>query len=146
VNWLKDGKSLPASLRYNTDYVQPTGVATLTVAGALLPDCGNYTAVAENATGTAYTTCQVFIKESAGVDTQPGPAGHPDAFRHLQHPMSSAAEDSQTDDDVPLNRAKPPRVIHGLPNLRQLEGESVTMACKIDGFPKPTVIKLLHLF
>ncbi len=133
---MKDGKSLPASLRFNTEYSLPTGTATLTVAGALLPDCGNYTAVAENPAGKAYTTCQVFIKESAGVDTQP--LTHPDAFRHLQHPQS-AAEDSQTDDDVPLNRAKPPRVIHGLPNLRQLEGESVTMACKIDGFPKPTV-------
>ena len=141
VSWLKDGKSLPASLRFNTDYVVPTGMATLTVAGALLTDCGNYTAVAENPAGKAYTTCQMFVKESGGIDTQP--ITNTDAFKYLNKPQLhgkyDSPDDSQTDDDVPLNRAKPPKVIHGLPNLKQLEGEPVVMACKIDGFPKPTL-------
>jgi hypothetical protein len=142
VTWLKDGQNLPASLRFNTDYVVPTGVCHLNVSGTLLTDCGNYTAVATNAVGKAYTTCQIFVKESGGVDSNP--ITNPDAFKYLNKPKlhgkyESPAEDSQTDDDVPLNRAKPPKVIHGLPNLRQLEGEPVMMACKIDGFPKPTV-------
>jgi hypothetical protein len=137
INWLKDGKSLPASLRFNTNYVIPTGVASLIVTGALLTDCGNYTAVAENPAGKAYTTSQVFVKESPGIDTQP--ITNPDAFKYLNRPKYESPDDSQTDDDVPLNRAKPPKVIHGLPNLKQLEGEPVSMACKIDGFPKPTV-------
>ncbi|RNA22005.1 titin isoform X1 [Brachionus plicatilis] len=141
IHWLKDGNSLPTSLRFSTNYVVPTGLATLTVTGALQIDCGNYTAVAENPAGKAYTTSQVFIKESSGVDTSA--ISNPDAFKYLNRPQThgkyESAEDSQTDDDVPLNRAKPPRVIHHLQNIRQLEGEPVTMACKIDGFPKPTL-------
>lgn len=138
---MKDGKSLPTSLRFNTDYIIPTGNASLTVSGTLLTDCGNYTAVAENPAGKAYTTSQVFVKESSGIDTTP--ITNPDAIRHSNRPRKydSPADDSQTDEDVPLNRAKPPKVIHGLPNLKQLEGEQVVMACKIDGFPKPTVNK-----
>lgn len=139
MSWLKDGKSLPASLRFNTNYVIPTGVASLTVTGTLQTDCGSYTAVAENPAGKAYTTTQIFVKESGGIDN--APITNPDAFKYLKphgRPYESADE-SQTDDDVPLNRAKPPKVIHGLPNLKQLEGEPVVMACKIDGFPKPNV-------
>ena len=141
ISWLKDGKSLPASLRFNTNYIIPTGVCSLTVTGTLQTDCGNYTAVAENPAGKAYTTSQVFVKESSGVDT--APITNPDAFKYLNKPQHhgkyESPDDSQTDDDVPLNRAKPPKVIHGLPNLKVLEGEPVVMACKIDGFPKPTV-------
>jgi hypothetical protein len=59
------------------------------------------------------------------------------------HGKYDSQEDSQTDDDVPLNRAKPPKVIHGLQNIKQTEGEPVNMACKIDGFPKPTVCFVL---
>lgn len=132
---------MPASLRFNTNYVIPTGIATLTVSGALLTDCGNYTAVAENPAGKAYTTSQIFIKESSGVDTNP--ITNPEAFKYLNRPQThgkyESAEDSQTDDDVPLNRAKPPKVIHHLQNIKELEGEPVAMACKIDGFPKPTL-------
>lgn len=117
----------------------PTGVATLTVTGTLQTDCGSYTAVAENPAGKAYTTTQVFVKESGGIDN--APITNPDAFKYLK-PKYESADESQTDDDVPLNRAKPPKVIHGLPNLKQLEGEPVVMACKIDGFPKPTVFFL----
>ena len=120
----------------------PTGVATLTVTGTLQTDCGSYTAVAENPAGKAYTTTQVFVKESGGIDN--APITNPDAFKYLK-PKYESADESQTDDDVPLNRAKPPKVIHGLPNLKQLEGEPVVMACKIDGFPKPTVFILLSI-
>lgn len=106
-----------------------------------MTDCGNYTAVAENPAGKAYTTSQIFVKESSGVDTNP--ITNPDAFKYLNRPQThgkyESAEDSQTDDDVPLNRAKPPKVIHHLQNIRELEGEPVSMACKIDGFPKPTL-------
>ena len=109
--------------------------------GTLLTDCGNYTAVAENPAGKAYTTCQIFVKESAGIDVTP--LTNPEAFRNLEKAKNrkyDSQDDSQTDEDIPLNRAKPPRVIHGLPNVRILEGSPVVMACKIDGFPKPTVI------
>ena len=103
----------------------------------MLTDCGNYTAVAENPAGKAYTTSQIFVKESGGIDT--APITNPDAFKYLNKPRQYDSPDASTDEDVPLNRAKPPKVIHGLPNLRQMEGTSVVMACKIDGFPKPTV-------
>jgi len=109
VSWLKDGKSLPQSLRFNTSYIVPTGVASLTVTGCLLTDCGNYTCVAENPAGKAYTTSQVFVKESSSADP----------LRNLRARKYESAEDSQTDDDVPLNRAKPPKVIHGLVNQKQ---------------------------
>ena len=122
VTWLKDGKNLPQSLRFNTSYIVPTGMSSLTVTGTLQTDCGNYTCVAENPAGKAYTTSQVFVKESKPKSNRYEP------------------EDSQTDDDVPLNRAKPPKVIHGLTNQKLTEGETVVMACKIDGFPKPHVI------
>lgn len=128
-------------MRFNTNYVIPTGIASLTVTGTLLTDCGNYTAVAENPAGKAYTTSQIFVKESAGIDN--APITSPEAFRYLNKPKShgkyESQDESQTDDDVPLNRAKPPKVIHGLPHLKVIEGEPVVMACKIDGFPKPTV-------
>ena len=101
----------------------------------MLNDCGNYTAIAENPAGTAYSSSQVFIKETPGIDTTPFTG--PDAFKHLERPQYH--EDSVTDDDVPLNRAKAPTVIYGLPSLKVLEGEPVQMACKIDGFPRPKV-------
>ncbi len=123
ITWLKDGNSLPPSLRYNTNYIVATGNASLTVTGSLLTDCGNYTAVAENAVGKAYTTSQVVVKECK---PKFGRIGSPEY-------------ESQTDEDVPLNRAKPPKVIHGLASQRVLEGQSVVLACKIDGYPKPNV-------
>lgn len=122
VTWLKDGKPLPPSIRFVTNYSAQTGVAQLTVSSSLLTDCGNYTAVAENEAGKAYTTSQVFIKEAPNAET-----------------CSQRSVRYDTDDDVPLNRAKAPKVIHGLQSLKHTEGESVQMACKIDAFPKPKI-------
>lgn len=85
----------------------------------MMTDCGNYTAVAENELGKAYSTCQVFIKD--------------------QYNASDFDGYKSDDVDVPLNRAKPPKVIHGLQNISVFEGEPVAMACKIDGFPKPKI-------
>ena len=130
ITWLKDGNSLPPSLRYNTNYIVATGNASLTVTGSLLTDCGNYTAVAENAVGKAYTTSQVVVKECK---PKFGRIGSPEY-------------ESQTDEDVPLNRAKPPKVIHGLASQRVVEGQSVVLACKIDGYPKPNVIFFRYNF
>ena len=133
VSWLKDGNTLPASLRFATDFSSPTGQANLTVTGTLLTDCGNYTAVAQNEGGKAYSSSQVFIKEASGLDTTP--------FSKINQPKQSGINDmsydSLPDDDVPLNRAKQPKVIHPLQNIRHLEGETVTMGCKIDGYPRP---------
>lgn len=119
MNWIKDGKALPASLRFATDYSPTSGVSHLTVTGTLLTDCGNYTAIAESPLGKAFTSSQVFIKEAPGRNETP--------------------DDSNVDDDVPLNRAKAPKVIHPLSSLKHFEGEPVSMACKIDGYPRPKV-------
>ncbi len=133
VNWLKDGKTLPTSLRFATDFSSPTGHANLTVTSTLLTDCGNYTAVAENPGGKAYSSSQVFIKEASGLDTTP--------FTKFEtarlNEKNDAPYDSVGDDDVPLNRAKPPKVIHPLQNLKHVEGEPINMGCKIDGYPRP---------
>lgn len=150
VNWLKDGKNLitkhmtsyfnfcflgnalPASLRFATDFSSPTGQANLIVNSTLLTDCGNYTAVAENPQGKAYSSSQVFIKEASAFDTGP--------FSKLDQPKQygqDAPYDSFPDDDVPLNRAKPPKVIQPLQNLKHVEGEPINMGCKIDGYPRP---------
>lgn len=117
VTWLKDGKPLPNSLRYHSAFDPSSGVATLNVSGTLSNDCGTYTAVGENPAGKAYTTTQIQVKTHR-YDSQ---------------------DDSQSDNDVPLNRAKPPKVIHGLRDIKEVEGNPVNMACKIDGFPKPTL-------
>ncbi len=118
---------MPASLRFATNYAPTTGVAKLLVSSALMTDCGNYTAVAENPAGKVYSTTEVFVKE--------GDRNRMNA--------RSATPDSIADDDVPLNRAKPPRVIHPLQSLAINEGEPAAMACKIDGFPRPKVSQLL---
>jgi len=118
IIWLKDGNPLPTSLRYSTDYNPDTGVCKLNVSGPLTSDSGNYTCVAENPAGKAYTTTQGVVKNTNKYDSQ---------------------DDSQSDSEVPLNRAKPPKVIHGLRDIKEVEGNPVSMACKIDGFPKPTL-------
>jgi hypothetical protein len=117
---------LPASLRFATDFSMPTGQANLTVTSTLLTDCGNYTAVAENPQGKAYSSSQVFIKEASGLDATP--------FSKHDQPRQY---DSLPEDDVPLNRAKPPKVILPLQNLKIVEGEPILMGCKIDGYPRP---------
>lgn len=106
------------------------------ISNTLKNDLGNYTVVAENKAGKAQTSCQLRIDLQPNVDETP--LINPDAFKFLDNPPSSAPQ-TKLPDDEDKKRFMPPNVIVPLSNARINEGESVLLACKIDGFPKPKV-------
>ncbi len=132
LTWFKDGKLLPASNRYKSDYDFNTSVASLKIKNIQVNDVGSYAVVAENEVGRDETHCSVLIIQVSGIDQTP--LVNPDAFRYLEQ---HAPRKSRNDDDEPMI---PPKVIVPLVNVKLNEGQPVVLACKIQGYPKPNVI------
>lgn len=105
---------------------------TLKINEGLMSDVGTYLALAENEVGADQTSGTVFLKETPNIDSTP--MVNPEAFRYLEHPTSERAppkEDSEL--------KYPPKVIVPLSNVKLEEGQSVLLACKIEGQPRPKV-------
>ena len=80
--------------------------------------------------GKDQTFCVVQLRPVAGIDQTP--LVNPDAFKYLeQH-----APQKKKDDAEPM---VPPKVIIPLKDVTLKEGQPVVLACKIQGYPKPTV-------
>lgn len=131
ITWFKDSRPLPASTRYTTDFDLNTGVVSLRISDVQMNDVGVYTALAENEAGQDRTSCNTFIKQMPNIDTTP--MVNPDAFRYLEHP-NQATSARRPDQDEKL---VPPKVIIPLSNVKLEEGQSVLLACKIEGHPRP---------
>lgn len=101
-------------------------------------DVGSYLAVAENEAGVDQTNCNAFIKQMPNIDRTP--LVNPDAFRYLEQP---ATEKPRRDDQENL---RPPKVIVPLSNVKLEEGQSVLLACKIEGYPRPKVNIWLNFY
>ncbi len=129
VTWFKDNKPLPASNRLITNHNLNTGLVYLKIADTQLGDCGHYTAVAENKAGQDQTFCAIKVSEQPNIDTTP--MVNPDAFRYLEN--NPSASRPRKDDEV----LKPPKVVIPLSNVKLEEGQKVSLACKIEGTPKP---------
>ena len=112
------------------------------VDSAQLNDLGHYLVVAENDAGKDQTECNVAIQQSPNIDNTP--IVNPEAFRYLDRPLAQVVPDSDIDD---AERVQPPKVIIPLSNIQLKEGETVLLIAKIDGYPKPKVIRIpLFLF
>ncbi len=94
-------------------------------------DVGTYTAVAENDVGQDTTSCQASIKQMPNIDTTP--MVNPEAFKYLEAPPSKSTPRKGSD----AQNMQPPRVIIPLSNVQLEEGQSVLLACKIEGTPRP---------
>jgi predicted DNA-binding antitoxin AbrB/MazE fold protein len=133
ISWYKDSHPLPASTRYTTNYDLNTGVVSLRISDAFMNDVGTYTAVAENEAGQDTTSCQAAIKQMPNIDTTP--MVNPDAFKYLEQPQPQSARNKGND----APQMQPPRVLIPLSNVQLEEGQSVMLACKIDGAPRPKI-------
>jgi hypothetical protein len=110
------------------DYDFNTAVALLKIENAQLTDIGNYVAFATNEVGKDSTNCKVFVNETPNIDETP--IVNPDAFKFLEHAPHKARPDDE-------DRLFPPKVIIPLADATFAEGQTVILACKIDGLPKP---------
>ena len=124
---------MSASTRYTPDYDLYTGIVKLHISDAQLQDGGHYVAVAENEAGHDQTECHSVIKQVPNIDRTP--MVNPNAFRYLEHLPTERTPRERAD------KLTPPKVIIPLTNVKLEEGQSVVLACKIDGNPKPKVIK-----
>jgi len=101
-----------------------------------MQDGGHYMAVAENEVGHDQTECNAVIKQVPNIDRTP--MVNPNAFRYLEHlPTERTPRDR-------VDKLTPPKVIIPLTNVKLEEGQSVVLACKIDGNPKPKVIEHIY--
>lgn len=92
-------------------------------------DAGSYTALAENEVGQDQTSCNAVIKQVPSIDRTP--MVNPNAFRYLEHlPVERTPRDK-------VEQLTPPKVVVPLTNVKLEEGQSVVLACKIEGNPKP---------
>lgn len=73
------------------------------------------------------------LNPGSQIDTNP--IVNPDAFRYLEKPVP----EKRSDDDVPIGAIKPPKFVIPLANARANEGDSLELACKLEGYPFPTV-------
>ena len=133
LTWFKDNLPLTASSRFETDYNPNNGIGILKINNTLKNDIGDYLVLAENKAGNAHTSCQLRIQLVPNVDENS--MINPDSLRLLASPLNHI-----TPEHVDTNkRLIPPCVIIPLSNVKINEGESVRLASKIDGFPKPKV-------
>ena len=105
---------------------------TLKINEGLMSDVGNYVAYAENEVGADGTAGRVFLKETRDIDSTP--MVNPEACRYLEHPTSERAPPKEESE-----LKFPPKVIVPLSNVKLEEGQSVLLACKIEGQPRPKV-------
>ena len=108
-----------------------TGVAVLRIDSVQLNDIGEYLVVAENPAGKDQTQCRVEILLVPNIDQTP--YVNPEAFRYLTQPSRYIPSDDIQDPMLP------PKVIVPLTNQTLKEGQPITLACKIEGLPKPVV-------
>lgn len=128
---------LPASSRYETDYNLNNGIATLKINNSLKNDIGDYLVHAENPYGQDQTSCKLLLNLMPNVDENS--MVHPDAFKNLEKvPEKQAPFMEQS------KMLMPPRVIIPLANVRIKEGEDFCLSSKIDGLPKPKVLKTIR--
>jgi hypothetical protein len=137
ITWVKDNRLLPASTRYTPEYDLYTGIVTLTINDAHMSDVGNYIAIAENEVGADQTQCQAFINQMPNIDNTS--MINPDAFRFLEQPHKVAKRPEEAEN------MRPPKVIVPLANVKLEEGQSVMLACKIEGYPRPKVLILYKI-
>lgn len=134
VTWFKDNKPLPASNRLVPNYNLNSGIVSLKIADVQMGDAGNYTAFAQNRAGQDQTFCSVYVVEIPAIDNKP--MIKPDAFKYLEAPK----EAKRPNENESVNY-QPPIFIIPLANAKADEGETVQLACKVEGYPKPKVYK-----
>lgn len=131
VQWFKDNKPLPASNRLLTNYNLNSGVVSLKISDVQIGDTGHYTAFAQNKAGQDQTYCTVLVTEIPGVDSTS--MVRPDAFKYLEAPKESRRPDNEA------ANYQPPRFVIPLANVILSEGQTIQLASKIEGHPKPKV-------
>ena len=130
VVWLKDGKPLMASQRYETNYDYYTGIATLVIKTAFYDDKGNYECVATNIAGTDRSSANLIVKFVPNVDDTS--YINPDALRHLEPVNLNALPDENPDE-----KYKKPYFVKVPKDMEVREGAVVRLDCLAFGRPNP---------
>lgn len=87
--------------------------------------------VAENEAGKDETQCNVSVTSLPSIDEKA--YINPEAFKYLEQPYTPTPELKE------LKELKPPKVIIPLTDEKLIEGQTILLACKIEGIPKPKV-------
>ena len=131
VLWFKDNRPLPASNRLLTNYNLNSGVVSLKINDVQTGDAGHYIAYAENKVGSDQTECQVGVNELPAIDRTP--MVKPDAFKYLEGPKESKRPNNDK------AHYMPPKFVVPLSDKNIEEGQTVPLACKVEGYPKPKI-------
>ncbi len=75
-----------------------------------------------------------MLNQGSNVDNTP--IINPNAFRYLEKPIF---EKPHVPDDIPASALKPPKFIIPLQNNKVNEGSNVKLACRVEGYPFPTI-------
>jgi hypothetical protein len=94
-------------------------------------DAGIYTVVAENKAGSDKTNGRLEIEKEAVIDSKP--IINPSAFTELSRPISHRASESG-------EKLQPAKIVIPLSNMHIIEQKPCRLACRVEGYPKPTVI------
>lgn len=141
LHWFKDGESLPASGRFNTNYDLNTCIATLTVSNARNSDIGTYLLVGQNEVGVDQTSADTFVLNTVDIDETP--LVDPKNFFNLE----KVPEGLKHSDTVDSLKGKPARFVIHLPSeLKLFDTENVELKCQVEGFPLPTVSSLFFFY
>ncbi len=113
-------------------------MARLKINDSVLNDAGIYSVVAENKAGSDKTNGRLEIEKEAAIDSKP--IFNPNVFADLNRPSSQRPSESG-------EKLQPAKIVVPLTNMHITEQKPCRLACRVEGYPKPTVCSLnFHLF
>ncbi len=133
---MQNGKPIQESSRFTSSYDHTNGVALFKIDSTQINDFATYTAIGENAAGSANTSCKLIIGQVSHIDSSP--IVNPDAFKYLEKP-STHERPREDPNDVPIGSIKPPKFVVPLTNQKLKEGTNAQLSCKVEGFPFPNI-------
>ena len=113
LKWYKNTEVLPAKTRFTTNYDVKTGVVSLKINDARPDDVGNYRVTASNIIGADETSADASL-----IDPSENP-------------------------DVKSKNFMAPIILIPLTNTKINEEDEIEFLCKVIGYPKPKVYRLL---
>jgi hypothetical protein len=106
----------------------------LKISDSVLNDSGIYSVVASNKAGSDKTSGRLEIEKDGPIDNKP--IINPAALQSLNRPAVDQPKRRDSDQE-PM---RPARVVAPLKNTQVSDGKPVRLVCKVDGYPKPSVV------
>lgn len=113
IQWIKDGEIVKPSDRVKIEQL-PDGTCRLSIDSCNPDDAGTYRIVATSPQGSANAKSNVHVKSAAKLE-----------------PIGPVLDLS--------GKERAPKFIQPLDHVKGVEGQSITLACKVTGQPRPTI-------